>query len=72
MSTTLLSPRQQVALAADGDWRRARASGERVTLASPYRKGLLERRAWYGGGGANAAYEYRASALALEIWREVS
>ncbi len=48
-----------------GDWYRAITSGhsgggERVTLASLYRRGALERRAWRGKEGeANAAYEYR-------------
>lgn len=41
-------------------WYRAASSGERVTLASLYRVGALERRAWRGRG-ANAAHEYRPS-----------
>lgn len=41
-------------------WYRAASSGERVTLASLYRKGILERQARRGAeGDANAAYEYR-------------
>jgi len=43
-------------------WARARHNGERVTLASLYRRGLLDRRAWRGNDGdADAAYEYRLS-----------
>ncbi len=42
-------------------WFRARSSGERVTLASLWRHGLLERRAWRGvEGEPDAAHEYRA------------
>lgn len=41
-------------------WYRAASSGERVTLASLYRAGVLMRRAWRGNEGeADAAYEYR-------------
>lgn len=43
-------------------WHRARSSGERVTLASLWRKGILDRRAWRGvEGAADAAHEYRLS-----------
>lgn len=43
-----------------GHWYRAAGSGERVTLASLYRAGVLERRAWRGTeGAADAAHEYR-------------
>ena len=46
----------------DDKWARARGSGERVTLASLYRRGLLDRRAWRGNDGdADAAYEYQLS-----------
>lgn len=49
-----------VRVLASGGWYRASSSGERVTLASLYRKGILERRARRGAeGDANAAYEYR-------------
>lgn len=41
-------------------WFRARSNGERVTLASLWRAGVLERRAWRGiEGEADAAHEYR-------------
>ena len=41
-------------------WYRAQGSGERVTLASLYRKGRLTRRAWRGREGEpDAAHEYR-------------
>lgn len=52
-------------------WYRAASSGERVTLASLYRKGLLVRRAWRGHAGeADAAYEYRADPRVKEVWDE--
>jgi hypothetical protein len=45
-----------------GKWYRARSSGERVTLASLFRRGILERQAWRGNEGeADAAHEYRVS-----------
>lgn len=45
-----------------GEWYRASGSGERVTLASLYRRHLLERRAWRGvEGDPNAAHEYRSN-----------
>lgn len=41
-------------------WFRARRNGERVTLASLYRGGLMERRTRRGvEGQSNAAYAYR-------------
>lgn len=41
---------------------RAQGSGERVTLVSFHRAGILARRPWRGQEGeANAAYEYRPS-----------
>jgi hypothetical protein len=50
-----------------GMWHRAIGSGERVTLASLWRRGLIERRAWRGvEGQADAAHEYRASAAVRE------
>jgi len=43
-------------------WYRAADSGQRVTLASLWRHGVLERRAWRGvEGEADAAHEYRPS-----------
>jgi hypothetical protein len=52
-------------------WYRARSSGERVTLASLYRKGLLTRRTWRGQPGeANAAHEYQLSDLVIEKLRK--
>lgn len=48
-------------------WYRATSSGERVTLASLYRHGLLTRRAWRGTEGeANAAYEYQLAETVLK------
>lgn len=45
------------------NWYRAQSSGQRVTLASLWRQGILERRAWRGTeGDADAAHEYRISA----------
>jgi hypothetical protein len=45
--------------AARGEWFRARRNGERVTLASLWTRGLLDRRAWRGvEGDADAAHEY--------------
>lgn len=53
-------------------WCRAQSSGERVTLASLYVRGLLERRAWRGvEGETNAAHEYRASAAVIEALNAV-
>jgi len=46
----------------DGAHYRAEGSGERVTLASLYRAGALDRLAWRGEeGAADAAHEYRPS-----------
>lgn len=60
-------------LSGNGEWIRAEGEGDRVTLASLYRKGLLERRAWRGKDGeANAAYEYRPVQMVLEAWRQES
>lgn len=45
-----------------GQWYRAASSGERVTLASLYYRGLIIRRAWRGvEGQRDAAHEYRAA-----------
>ena len=45
-----------------GGWYRASHNGERVTLASLWRRGALERRARRGEEGSpDAAYEYRVS-----------
>lgn len=52
-------------------WYRAASSGERVTLASLYRAGVLKRRAWRGNEGeADAAYEYRLSHEADHVLRQ--
>jgi hypothetical protein len=52
-------------------WFRARRNGERVTLASLYRAGFLERRPRRGeDGGANTAYEYRPVARFISEARE--
>jgi len=54
-----------------GLWYRAASSGERVTLASLYRAGVLTRRAWRGNEGeADAAYEYKLSTTADHVLRE--
>ena len=45
-----------------GGWYHASRNGERVTLASLWRHGALERRARRGeDGNPDAAYEYRVS-----------
>lgn len=61
-----MTPRQQIVLrkvfmtSYRGEWYRAEDSGERVTLASLWRHGALERRAWRGNEGeADAAHEYK-------------
>ena len=52
-------------------WYRAASSGERVTLASLYRAGVLARRAWRGNDGeADAAYEYRLAKEADQVLRQ--
>jgi len=52
-------------------WYRAARSGERVTLASLYRAGVLKRRAWRGNEGeADAAYEYQLSHEAEHVLRQ--
>ena len=54
-----------------GLWYRAAHSGERVTLASLYRAGVLKRRAWRGNEGeANAAYEYQLTQEADQVLRQ--
>lgn len=43
-------------------WYRAAGNGERVTLASLFRRGLLIRRSWRGIEGApDAAHEYHSA-----------
>ena len=49
-----------------GAWYRAESSGERVTLASLHRAGLLHRRVWRGKG-PDAAHEYRPTAAFLDF-----
>lgn len=45
-----------------GGWYRAHGNGERVTLASLYRAGVLQRRAWRGvEGHPDCAHEYHPS-----------
>jgi hypothetical protein len=52
-------------------WYRAASSGERVTLASLYRAGVLTRRAWRGNEGeADAAHEYRLTQEADQVLRQ--
>jgi hypothetical protein len=51
-------------------WSRAESNGERVTLASLYRKGWLERRVWREGrSSADNAHEYRPTQVVLEEWK---
>ena len=55
-----------------GVWYRAARSGERVTLASLYRAGVLRRRAWRGNEGeADAAHEYKLTPEAERVLRQV-
>jgi hypothetical protein len=55
--------------AESGRWYRASRNGERVTLVSLYRRGILKRRAWRGvEGSADAAHEYRLSDTAKAEW----
>ncbi|MFY0540041.1 hypothetical protein [Nannocystis pusilla] len=56
---------------AGADERHGSAAGERVTLASLYRAGVLERRVWRGSG-PHAAHEYQATAEVMSLWREKS
>lgn len=54
-----------------GLWYRAASSGERVTLASLYRHGVLKRRAWRGNeGAADAAYEYQLTKETDQVLRQ--
>lgn len=53
-------------------WYRAADHGERVTLASLFRHGFLERSAWRGReGDADAAYEYRPRDELMSVVHEV-
>ena len=57
---TLLQKEVLILVGKHSGWYRAKSSGERVTLASLYRKGVLVRQAWRGNEGeANSAYEYK-------------
>jgi hypothetical protein len=50
-----------------GQWYRACSSGERVTLASLFRAGVLERRVWRTGkNSADNAHEYRVKIYRVE------
>lgn len=52
-----------------GQWFRAEGRGQRVTLASLWRKGVLVRRIHRKGkNSADDAHEYRLSDLACEAW----
>jgi S-adenosylmethionine:diacylglycerol 3-amino-3-carboxypropyl transferase len=60
------------------EWYRAQTSGERVTLASLYRRGLLERRVWREHARAKAAgeysspaHEYQAHEQFVSVWKEM-
>ena len=71
--TTVLTSLQQETLAGAiraremGAWFRATRNGQRVTLASLFRRGLLVRRVWRGHG-PNAAHEYRPSSNVMAEW----
>jgi hypothetical protein len=53
-----------ITLTRNGGWFRAESSGQRVTLASLFRKGHLGRRAWRGEEGhPDAAHEYQPSVM---------
>lgn len=47
-------------------WYRAAGSGERVTLASLYRQGLLIRRVHRGEGTLSPAHEYQLAEMARQ------
>jgi hypothetical protein len=73
-----MTPRQKQVLATvvrttvSGHWYRAASSGERVTLASLYYRGLLVRQAWRGiEGQRDAAHEYKAGAHILKAVEEL-
>lgn len=54
-------------------WFRAKHPGQRVTLASLSRAGVLVRRAWRGiEGEADAAHEYQVSTVALAALKSVT
>ena len=54
-----------------GLWYRAARSGERVTLASLHRAGVLKRRAWRGKEGErDAAHEYRLAPETEQVLRQ--
>lgn len=56
-----------------GEWYRAARNGERVTLASLLRAGVVVRRVWRGKkGNANAAHEYQLSDRALAELKSVA
>ena len=77
MNASSLSQNQRLSFAwvacerAAGKWARARRAGERVTLSSLYRRGLLVRRPWRGEeGAADAAYEYNFAPVVVEALAE--
>lgn len=52
-------------------WYRAQGNGERATLASLWRAGVLERRTWRGiEGEADAAHEYRLAGRLIAAIKE--
>lgn len=75
-AATLTRPqRQQLVRAlqarqAGTDWIRSEDNGQRVTLASLYYRGLLDRRAWAGGHTTSPAYEYRMADALWADWQE--
>ncbi len=57
----------RISLDSPDRWYRAKDHGERVTLPSLRRLGILVRRAWRGrDGDASAAYEYRIDSGLLD------
>lgn len=54
-----------------GTWYRAAGNGERVTLASLYRRGFCMRRCHRGREGEpDAAHEYRPTSEVMGEWNE--
>lgn len=53
-------------------WYRAQRNGERVTLVSLQRAGILVRRIWRGAGSSAPAHKYRPSNILLTELARVS
>lgn len=53
------------------EWYRAESSGERITLASLLRAGVVVRRVWRGRTrDTNAAHEYQLASAAIQALKE--